>query len=372
MDGSVLAVAVTTACEAKTAAVPTCGPWSSVTQDPGEFDAGAPDVAALQDAGASDASVESDAEAGGAGAGGSGGSGQDGTKVPSCQGMTGNECQGESCCSNILVPGDTFLMGRSLDGSDMYAPALDDEQPEHDVTVSDFNLNEYEVTVGRFREFVEAFDGTWPVQGAGAHPLVKNSGWQSVWDASLASTQEQLKSNLKCDSMNQLHTWRDTPSGTEEKPINCVSWYEAFAFCAWDGGRLPTEVEWEFAAAGGIENRLYPWGSEAPDSTRAVYDSAAPDPIAVVGSLPLGAGSWGHKDLAGNLWEWILDLYDADFYKKSKNCAICVNLSTGSDRVVRGGDFLSDVSCLRAAYRTSGRPAGRERMTGFRCARSVP
>jgi formylglycine-generating enzyme required for sulfatase activity len=230
------------------------------------------------------------------------------TPGQSCNGMTGTECQGKSCCSNILVPSGTFPMG-----DPSTAP------PEHDATVSDFYLDEYEVTVGRFRKFVEQFDGTPPPDGAAAHPLIAGSGWDGAWNTSLASWQATLIGNVTCSSSYQ--TWRDTPSGTEERPVNCVSWYEAFAFCAWDGGRLPTEAEWEYAAAGGSENRLYPWGNATPDNTLAAFgclyagtSSCAFEDIAAVGSLPAGAGRWGHKHLAGNMYEWALDWYDSGWY----------------------------------------------------------
>ena len=95
-------------------------------------------------------------------------------------------------------------------------------------------------------------------------------------------------------------TWTDAPGDNEQLPMNCVGFYEAFAFCLWDGGRLPTEAEWESVAAGGEENRLYPWGSTAPgaDAMHAVhgcyYDGVDTCDglvdIAPVGSAPMGNG----------------------------------------------------------------------------------
>jgi len=296
----------------------------------------------------------------------------------SCDGMTGTECQGKSCCSNILVPGGTFLMGRcgstyaAVTCTDGYN-GQGDEVPEHDATVSEFYLDEYEVTVGRFRKFVEQFDGTPPPDGAAAHPLIPGSGWQAGW--SLASSQATLIGNVKC--LSTYETWRDTPNGTEELPIGCVNWYEAFAFCAWDGGRLPTETEWEYAAAGGDENRLYPWGSATPENTLAAFDclyagtsSCAFEDIAEVGSLPAGAGRWGHKDLAGNMYEWALDWYDSGWYAGGGAvCDDCANLNTDSNRVVRGGFFSLGAGGLRAANRDSRYPTNRYHSLGFRCAR---
>jgi formylglycine-generating enzyme required for sulfatase activity len=112
-------------------------------------------------------------------------------------------------------------------------------------TVSDFYLDKYEITVGRFRQFVNAGMGTQaspPGLGAGVHPLIEGSGWKLAWNTSLLATTDALKTALKCDSTFQ--TWTDTvDGGNENRPQNCMNWYEAFAFCAWDGGRLATEAE---------------------------------------------------------------------------------------------------------------------------------
>lgn len=269
-------------------------------------------------------------------------------------------------------------MGRSISGADACPSGticFPEEEPEHNVTVSDFYLEEYEVTVGRFREFVQQYDGTPPSDGAAAHPLIAGSGWQSTWNTNLASSQATLISNLKC---LQYSTWRDTPSGTEELPINCVSWYEAFAFCAWDGGRLPTEAEWEYASAGGSENRLYPWGGAAPDKALASYGclysgtwSCAFEDIAPVGNLPAGSGRWGHKDLAGNMREWVLDKWDSHWYSGGGAvCNDCANIKSPVFHIIRGGGFTDFASGLRVAERVNTYPIDHTYDRGFRCARN--
>ena len=295
-----------------------------------------------------------------------------GTPGQSCNGMLGTECQGNSCCSNILVPGGTFPMGRSVSGTDACPSGMScypQDQPEHDATVSDFYLDEYEVTVGRFRKFVEQFDGTPPPDGAAAHPVIAGTGWQSAWNTSLAASQAALMTNLKCSSSYQ--TWTDAAVGNEHYAINCVSWYEAFAFCAWDGGRLPTEAEWEYAAAGGDANRLYPWGSEDPNVNTALanfYNNGSP--FINVGSHPLGAARWGHHDLAGGMYEWAFDWWDESWYSGAGNtCNNCANTTGASNRVFRGGYFGSSDDPLRAAYRDAYDPADGYYYVGFRCAR---
>lgn len=205
----------------------------------------------------------------------------------------------------------------------------------------DYRLDAYEVTVGRFRAFVDAYDGTPPPPGAGAHPFLNGTGWDASWDAQLPGSREQLIEDV---------TGGDCTFGKDDLlPMNCVSWYEAFAFCAWDGKRLATEAEWSWAA-GGSSGEPYPWGTEPPDADRAVYGSGS---LAEVGTKPAGASRFGHYDLAGNLWEWSLE-------------------PEGSQRVIRGGAFDSAADVLDRTLPASRavRSAARATYVGFRCARS--
>jgi formylglycine-generating enzyme required for sulfatase activity len=292
--------------------------------------------------------------------------------------MTGTECNGESCCRSIIVPAGPFPQGRSTvaGASDYYPGGNPDEVPEFSSTVSSFALDKYEVTVGRFREFVDAYvsnTASAPTDGAGANPAIPGSGWQSAWNANLPATQGAFKdaSHLNCESTYQA--WTDTPGGNETKAINCVNWYEAFAFCIWDDGWLATESEWEYAAAAGSDNRLYPWGSEAPTMSVAVYGCQVyPGGRCVVqpvGSTPAGNGKWGHADLAGNVYEWTLDWYGTYPVSASTDYA---NISIGSERVLRGDFWASFLAYLRAAYRGYQKPDSHDNGIGARCARSAP
>jgi formylglycine-generating enzyme required for sulfatase activity len=248
----------------------------------------------------------------------------------------------------------------------------------HPATVSNFMLDRFEVTVGRFRKFVEANGGTQmnlPVTGAGAHAKITNSGWDASWNGNLVSDPATLSAALQCNSMFQ--TWTAAPGANETLPISCVTWYEALAFCIWDGGYLPTEAEWNYTAAGGNEQRAYPWsapaGSLSIDCSFANYYDGNPcvnppnGAASRVGSTsPKGDGKWGQADLAGNVWEWTLDWYQTPY---TSSCEDCANLTPGTERVFRGADFNHTALYLRGAYRYLGAPESRDYYLGIRCAR---
>jgi formylglycine-generating enzyme len=328
---------------------------------------------------------------------GSGCSSSDATTTGGTGGSAGGSlCNGESCGASINVPGGTFPQGRATEdcgavgcqtgagneGCPNGMTCYGDEQPEHSSTVSSFALDQYEVTVGRFRKFVDAYvnnTASAPAQGSGANPNIAGSGWQSAWNASLPATQAAFAdaSHLKCGMGGGFRTWTDSPEANENKAINCVDWYEAFAFCIWDGGRLPTESEWEYAAAGGSENRLYPWGSAAPTCSHAnaVYNgipcSGGSGSVAAVGSTPTGNGRWGHADLGGNVQEWALDWNDTYPTPAAAGVTDYADISAGSVRAVRGSFFGAFPAFdLRVAYRSNGVPEDRSFDVGFRCARN--
>jgi len=249
-----------------------------------------------------------------------------------------------------------------------------DESPEHKVTVSAFQLDAFEVTVGRFRTFLADFDRGWrPMANVGNHPKIGDSSWNLDWEARLPANLTTFVENLKCIPFK--HTWTDVPANNEQFPINCVNWYEAFAFCIWDGGRLPTEAEWEFAATGGDENRLYPWGNTDPgcDELRNFCNSDDPTPHLSVGERPKGRARWGHFDMAGGMWEWAFDSYDDKWYiGRGENCVDCANCSAGT-RVNRGSSFYeAGPEFFRTTYRGRDFPENRNDWLGFRCARNLP
>lgn len=290
------------------------------------------------------------------------------TGPPSCRDLpqTCGVARDANCCTSLPVTGNLLFyrsFDMALDG--MYA------NKNYPAKVSDFRLDRYEVTVGRFRAFVTTGRGTQdkpPLAGDGAHPRVMGSGWSMDWRGNLLTDSAALKTALKCNGQG---TWTDAPGNGENLPINCASWYEAFAFCTWDGGRLPTEAEWNYAAAGGTEQRAYPWsnppGSTTIDASYAVYGGAA---IAAVGTKSTkGDGRWGHADLSGNVWEWVLDWYVDPYVIPCNDCAV---ITGGNERSLRGGNFSGSAAVLRAASRPHAAPTLRDNSSGIRCARSAP
>jgi formylglycine-generating enzyme required for sulfatase activity len=280
----------------------------------------------------------------------------------------------EDCCSiGQPIPGGTFY--RSYDvASDGSYPST-----SYPATVAPFALDRFEVTVGRFRKFVVAGGGTQsnpPTAGMGAHRNIAASGWYSSWNSDLATDTATLKNALKYE---QGCTWTDAPSSDESLPINCLNWYEAMAFCAWDGGYLPTEAEWNYAASGGNEQRAYPWSNPSDavqiDCSYANYNNGT-GPCVPGGAVnrvgsesPQGDGKWAQADLGGNVWEWTLD-WNATAY--SNPCDDCANLTVASARVDRGGYFNSPASELRGAKRGAVLPDYRRSSVGLRCARISP
>ncbi len=185
-----------------------------------------------------------------------------------------------------------------------------------------FEMGRYEVTVAEYKVFVED-------DGYGNERWWKLGGFKQ--SAEPGSWSEQLEH--------------------PNRPVTRVSWYEAAGYCAWKGVRLPTEAEWERAAAG-EGKREYPWGDERPEATRANYRETGPGHATPVGLYPAGATPEGLQDMAGNVWEWCADWYEEGKY-----------------RVLRGGAWYDTYDILRAADRYGVEPEYRNDNIGFRLAR---
>jgi len=269
--------------------------------------------------------------------------------------------QNEDCCKNNYVQGGTF---NRINNS------------SYPATLNSFRLDRFEVTVGRFRKFVEGYPQNKPVANAGENPLVPASGWSDAWNPNLPADGAALRSALT--NCSAYTVWSDAPNGREIMPINCMTWYEAFAFCAWDGGFLPTEAEWNYAAAGGSEQRYYPWGAAAATATYANYncygDGSAAQDCKIADILPVGSkstagdGLWGHADLAGSMKEWTRDTHTATLMNPCTNCA---NMTAGADRAVRGGSWGAGSANLANQSREAELATSRSSYIGFRCGRGL-
>jgi sulfatase modifying factor 1 len=322
--------------------------------------------------------------------------GADAGTAPSCApggpGMTNCSPGGggtESCCTSLEVTGGTYYRTYTSDAdggaSALAAPA----------TVSSFRLDKYDVTVGRFRQFVDAAlpsdggAGWFPAPGSGKHTYLNGGnglnatgggyepGWLAADDVNIAPMPCGLPSD----------TWTASVGSQENLPINCVNWYEAYAFCIWDGGFLPSEAEWVYAAEGGDQERAYPWGSTAPGTGNqfaiygyepgdgCYYPSAGPctgvNNIAPVGTASLGAGRWGQVDLMGEAQQWSLDRQG---YPSSWGmCTDCVTPEEPGiplDVVIPGAAYDAVLSSPATFSTSQGAPDLRVPEIGFRCARS--
>ena len=308
---------------------------------------------------------------------------------PSCApggaGMTDCGASSESCCTSLEVTGGTY--DRTYTNNGGGATGMADL-----ATVSGYRQDKYPVTVGRFRQFVTAWNGAagyTPPAGSGKHTHLNGGqglsatggGFEPGWVASDDSNIAPTSSNLA--SCSPYSTWTSTASTQEDLPINCVSWWESYAFCIWDGGFLPSEAEWEYSAAGGNQLREYPWGTAAAGTAcpgtgcqYAIYNCDYPSGsgsctgvlnMAPVGTATLGAGAWGQLDLVGEGLEWNLDWYGSSYIDP---CTDCANLTPASNRVVRGAGYDGPTFRLLPPARFDGPPAGRSQFFGFRCSRT--
>jgi len=238
----------------------------------------------------------------------------------------------------------TFQMGCVEDPNDPIDncnPYELEESPLHTVTLSPYSIDKTEVTNRKYQQCV----------AAGACNLPTSN------------------------SSNARTSYYDNPD-YDEYPVIFVSWQDASNYCHWTGKRLPTEAEWELAARG-TTVRIYPWGNEPPDCTRANYfigggvycpllDGKTND-TNEVGFYGAGSSPYGALDMAGNVQEWVSDWYSATFYSSSQTFFNPTGPATGNRKVLRGGLFSRTSEELRTASRYKLYPTDRYNNTGFRC-----
>ncbi len=225
----------------------------------------------------------------------------------------------------VLVPKGEFVMG---------SQEHQDERP-HNVVIDAYYIDKYEVSNQDYQAFMK---------GTG-HPA------PAYWD--------------------------DPRLSKPEQPVVGVNWYDSNAFCEWRGKRLPTEAEWERAAKGPSGDGHYPWGHTL-DDTKANYGQNVGMTTAV-DSYPSGVSGYGAYNMAGNVFEWVSDWYDPNYFQMSpalnpQGPAIGLNFANqGPVKVLKGGSWLAPASSLHTSHRFWNQPENNSYGVGlgFRCAKSA-
>jgi len=257
------------------------------------------------------------------------------------------------------IPGGTFLLGAMQDGGFVF----DNEKWAHPVEVAPFRIARAAVSNTEFADFVE--DG-----GYGRPELWDEEGW--AW-RSAAGLEHPAYWRRGADGWEWRHFDRWEPLPAHAAVIH-VSWYEARAWCRWAGRRLPTEVEWEVAAAAEPNadgsalspvKRRYPWGDGPPDPARANLDGRALGTVDV-GALPAGDSTFGCRQMIGNVWEWTDTVFEPypgftpDMYRDYSMPLF------GETRVLRGGGWATRSRLIRNTWRNYYGPDRNDVFAGFR------
>ncbi len=305
-----------------------------------------------------------------------------------------------------LINGGTFLMGGDS------KQASDDEYPKHRVAVSSFYIDQTEVTNAQFKKFIDATGYTTTAERKPDWEELKNSvppGTPKPHDSLLVAASLVFRQSTGPVNLNNFSQWwswqkgadwqhpegpHSSINGKENYPVVQVSWDDAMAYCKWAGKRLPTEAEWEFAARGGKDGNIYPWGNDhiSNGSPKAnswegdfpYYNTQKDGFVTLAPVKSFASNNYGLYDMAGNVWEWCSDWYDSKYYKslgdkttinpKGPDKSYDPDEPLMAKRSLRGGSFLcSDSYCsgYRVARRMKSSPDTGLEHTGFRCVRDV-
>lgn len=243
----------------------------------------------------------------------------------------------------VSVPAGYFIRGRKTRPGAKTVPGVSgsknkvqDNSPERRIYVDAFQIDQFEVTNEAYSRFVSEMGRPPPTVG-------RSGQWSRfAWEG------------------------RRPPPGAGDLPVTLVTWFDAEAYCAWAGKRLPTEAEWEKAARG-PDGQAYPWG-DTPASGAANLEKRYEGPLPG-GSFPADRSPYGAIDMAGNVSEWVHDYYDPAAYARSAE-RNPTGPPRGSLRVVRGGFWRDPLENGRADRRWNGIPSARHGGVGFRCALS--
>ena len=288
------------------------------------------------------------------------------------------EASAETLARMVRLPGGRFLMG--TDSEEGFPQ--DGEGPVRAVTVRPFSIDRTNVTNRLFRQFVEA---------TGYRTDAERYGWSFVFWLHIpkARFDELVEDTVRSAPWwcKVRGAWWSAPEGPgsnllrrDDYPVVHVSWNDAVAYAQWSGQRLPTEAEWEYAARGGLEQKIYPWGDKLRPKGKHmcnIWQGDFPNhdtgDDGYAGTCPVEAfppNGYGLYSMTGNTWEWCADWFSADFHRTA-SCDNPTGPPSGTSRVTRGGSFLCHKSYCnryRVAARSSNTPDSSTSNTGFRCA----
>lgn len=274
----------------------------------------------------------------------------------------------------VALPGGSFLMG-----TDAPTFEADGEAPAREVDLEPFWIAPYAVTNSDFAGFVEA---------TGYQTEAERFGWSFVFHRFLPGASAPTRAVAEAPWWRQVYgaTWRQPegpPSSTEgrlDHPVVHVSWNDAVAYANWLGKRLPTEAEWEYAARGGLEGRLYPWGDRlVPDKRhrcniwQGTFPTRNTQKDGYAGTAPVNAfepNGFGLYNTTGNTWEWCHDWFGVERLT-AEPLRDPLGPSQGQSKVIKGGSYLCHASYCnryRVAARTSNTPDSTSGHMGFRLA----
>jgi formylglycine-generating enzyme required for sulfatase activity len=277
----------------------------------------------------------------------------------------------------VYLEGGVYLMGNGT----KHGFSADGEGPVHEVEISPFYIDAATVTNAQFAEFVK---------DTGYKTEAEKFGWSFVfrlflspWEAAKVS---QVVQGTPWWAPVEGAYWLH-PEGPDtniddrmDHPALHVSWNDAIAYCKWAGKRLPTEAEWEYAARGGLEQQIYPWGDElTPGGEHRcnIWQGTFPEHNTkrdgYVGTAPAKSfppNGYGIYNVSGNVWEWTNDWFGKQYYSESPR-KDPKGPASGTNRVMRGGSYLCHKSYCnryRVAARSSNTPDSSTGNMGFRCA----